>query len=88
MQISYKKYAFNGYKRSNLIKDYHQILNIINSLKPYSLRQYLLEFEEVRLIKSRKYLDNCKIKEDKCYLVIEITHNKCIFFANNRILKP
>lgn len=49
------------------------------------LESYLIEFEKDRSIKTKKFPDNCTIKGDKYCLVIVITYNECIFFANNEI---
>ena len=51
------------------------------------LQPYLIEFEEDRSMKTKEYLNNYIIRRDKCYLIIIITHNECIFFTNNRIWK-
>ena len=51
------------------------------------LEPYLLEFDKDRSMKRKKYLDNCAIGGNKHWPVIVITHNKCIFFINDKIWK-
>lgn len=53
------KYIFiDGYKRSNVIKDYANFLKLIKNLKPY-----IVEFEKEEIIKAKVYLDNYIVKD-------------------------
>lgn len=63
-----------------MVEDCKKLLNTIKNLKPY-----LVEFEENRSIKIKKYLDDCIIEGDKCYLVIVTTYDKCKFSTNDRV---
>lgn len=49
------------------------------------LEPYLVKFEENGLMKTKTYLDNYAIGNNIYWLVIVITYDKYIFFANNRI---
>lgn len=75
-----KKDVFiNGYKYLDIIGYHKNYITIINNLK-----LYLVEFEKNESMK-KKNSDDCIIKRDKYQLVIIITHNDRIFFANNEI---
>ena len=65
-----------------MVEDYKKFLSIKKNQKPY-----LIEFEEDKLIKTKKYLSDYIVEEDKYNLIIIITYNKYIFFANNGIWK-
>lgn len=65
-----------------MVKDYKKFLSIIRNLD-----MYLVEFEEDGLMKTKKYPNNYVMREDKYYFIIIITHNKYIFFQNDRIWK-
>lgn len=49
------------------------------------LNLYIVKFEEVSIIKPKVYSFNGKIGRNKQQLIIIITYNKYMFFANNRI---
>lgn len=65
-----------------MIEDHKKFLNTIKNLE-----LYLVKFEKDRLIKTKKYIDDCIVERDKCYLIIVITYNKYTFFANDGIWK-
>ncbi len=77
-----KKDVFvDRYKWSDIIENCKKFLNIIKNLGPY-----LVKFEENRLLKTKKYLDNYIIGRDKHCFIIVIIYNKYIFsITNNRI---
>lgn len=70
------------HKRPNVIKDYANFLKKIDKLN-----LFLIEFNEDGTIRSKVYLLNCIIKDKNSQPIIIITHDKYIFFANNRIQK-
>lgn len=45
----------------------------------------MVEFEEDSIIKPKMYPSDCVIRGDKRQPIIVITHNECLFSANNRI---
>ena len=49
------------------------------------LKPYMVKFEENNTIKPKIYSIDCAVKVDKRQSIIVITHDKCTFFANNRI---
>ena len=51
------------------------------------LEPYLVEFKDDWSMKIKIYPDNYIIKRDVYYSIIVITHNKYIFFPNDRIWK-
>lgn len=70
----------DGHKQPDMVEDRRKISKYNKDLKPY-----LVEFKEKGLMKTKKYPDDYAIEEDKYCLVIVITHDKCIFFANDGI---
>lgn len=65
-----------------MVEDHKKFLNTIKNLEPY-----LVEFEKKGLIKTKKYLDDYTLGENKRRLIIVINHNEYTFFANNKIWK-
>lgn len=57
---------------------YNQFLKKIEVIK-----SYLVEFEEDSFMKSKIYLENCKVRDLNWRLIIFITHDKNTFNANN-----
>lgn len=51
------------------------------------LEPYLVELEKDGFIKRNNCLDDCVVGDNICQLVIVITHNEYIFFANNGIYR-
>ncbi len=49
-------------------------------------KSYIIEFDKNRTIKTKKYLIDCILRNNKCQPVIVITHDKLNFCgANNRV---
>lgn len=51
------------------------------------LEPYLVEFEEDGLIKNKEYPADCEVWNTNCRPIILITHDECIFSANDEICK-
>lgn len=47
------------------------------------LEPYLIEFNSERNMKNKVYSDDCQVGDENCRPVIVITHDKCIFSAND-----
>lgn len=77
-----KKRFDKGHERPDVVENREKFLNTMKDLEPY-----LVTFEKDRLMKTKKYLDNCAIGRDVRCLVIVITHHECMFSANDRIRK-
>lgn len=76
-----KKDVFvDRHERIDMVKDCKKFLSTMKDLEPY-----LIKFKENGLIKTKKYLDDCAVEEDKHCPIIVITHNEYIFSANDRI---
>lgn len=75
-----KNIFINGHKQLDMVKDQNCFLTKIKKLK-----LYIVEFNKDGAIKMKDYLVNCKIRGKKCCLIIIITYNKYIFYANNKI---
>lgn len=82
-----------GYKykdvHKNAFVDRHEQLDIVKDCKNFlkkmkELQSYLIIFKENKKKKPKIYLPDCAIGEDNYCQIIVITHNKCIFSANNR----
>lgn len=65
-----------------MIKDCKNFLNKIKELKPY-----LVEFNKNNIIKDKIYPPDWAVRGKDCQLIIIITHNICIFLANDGIYK-
>lgn len=72
----------DGYKQLDVVEDCKIFLNKIKNLKPY-----IIEFNKDGTIKPKIYPWNCTVEGNNWQPIIMITHNECIFFANNKIKK-
>lgn len=77
-----KNVFIDRYKGADIVEDYKDFLKKLNKLKPY-----MVEFEEDGIMKPKVYLFNCVVGVNEQCLIIVITYDKYIFFANNRIQK-
>lgn len=59
--------------------------NFLEKIKEFKL--YMVEFDKNSIMKEKIYLFNCIVYSFYCYLIIIITYDECIFFANNSIQK-
>lgn len=78
----------NVYK--NLFIDKHKHLDVIEDCVNYlkfmkDLNPYMVEFEENKIIKTKVYLNNYIVEDQKWRPIIVITYDKYTFFANNSI---
>lgn len=60
-------------------------MQFLKIIKEFEL--YLIEFRENNTIKVKNYFLNCKLKNDKHWLIIVYTYNKYMFWLNNSIYK-
>ena len=51
------------------------------------LKSHIVEFDEYSAMKAKEYLIHCAVGGDERQPVIVITHDECIFFANDRVQK-
>lgn len=72
----------NRYKRLDVIEDYKVFLEKMKELK-----FYIVEFNKNDIMKSKVYFLDYAIRDNNWQPIIIIIHNKCTFFANNRIWK-
>lgn len=75
-----KYVVINGHEQPNIIEDYKVFLNKIKELKPY-----IVKFNNNSTIKPKLYPPNCVVGSNNWQLIIIITYNKYIFFANDSI---
>lgn len=75
-----KDIFIDEHEQSNIMKDHKNFFIKIEKFKPY-----MIEFEKNKIIKSNVYLSDYAIKRDEYQLIIIITNNKYIFFANNEV---
>lgn len=68
------------YKWPDVIEDQNLFVTQIEELK-----SYMVEFNENGAIKAKKYPVDCIVRDNKCQIIIVITHDKYIFFANNKV---
>ena len=47
------------------------------------LEPYLVEFDSERNMKEKVYPDDCQVRIENCQPVIVVTHDECIFSAND-----
>lgn len=65
-----------------MVENYKKIWSIKKDLG-----LYLIGFDKNKSIKTKKYLDNYTIGEDKHWLLIVIIYNKYLFSTNNKMWK-
>lgn len=70
------------YEQSDIIEDRKVFLNKIEELKPY-----IVEFDKDSTIKPKVCPLDCVVGGNNWRPIIVITHNECIFFANDGIQK-
>lgn len=61
-----------------MMEDCANFLKVIKDLKPY-----MVEFEEDGTLKPKVYLDDYRVEDPNQCPIIIITHDKCIFSAND-----
>lgn len=76
--------------RKNVFVDKHEQFDVVKDCRNFlikieKLKLYIVKFEENGIMKSKAYLFNCTIRRNKHQFIIVITHNKYIFFTNDRI---
>lgn len=72
----------NGYEQFNIVEDY---LNLLRRIEKQKL--YMIEFNEDGIMKPKVYFFDYIVDDKNKQSIIIITHDKCIFFANNDIKK-
>lgn len=72
----------NGHERSDIVENCANFLKKIEELK-----SYMVEFFEDGAMKPKVYPSNYVIEGENCQPIILITHDKCIFSANNGVQK-
>ena len=78
-----KKDVFvDGHEQSDMIEDCKRFLNKIEDLKPY-----LVEFNEDDTMNDKTYPPDYTVGVEDRRPVIIITHDECIFLANDSICK-
>lgn len=77
-----KNVFVDGHKPTDVSEDHKIFLEKMKELKPY-----IVEFDELGVIKPKVYPPDCTIGGDNQWLVIIITHNKYKFLANDRVCK-
>lgn len=70
----------DGYKQSDMVKDYTYFLKKIKKLKPY-----MVKFNKDGTIKPKVYLFDCIVEDKNRWLIIVITHDEYIFSTNNSV---
>ena len=70
----------NRHERSDVVEDCKNFLLKMEELKPY-----VVEFKEDGTIKPKAYPFHCTVGGDERQPIIVITHDKCIFSANNGV---
>ena len=70
------------YEQSDIVKDCKNFFKKMEELK-----SYMIIFEENGTMNPKIYPPDCAVGRDNYYPIIVITHDKCIFSANNRIWK-
>ena len=78
-----KKHVFiNRHKQPDVVKDCKRFLKTMEELQ-----LYMVEFNEDGTMKNKEYLLNCIVGRGIWRLIIVITHDKCMFSANDGICK-
>ena len=72
----------DGHKQLDMAEDRNRFLTKIEELK-----SYMVEFNEDDVMKAKDYLVDCVVGGEKYRPIIVITHDKCTFFANDRVRK-
>ena len=72
----------DGHKRTDVVEDQNCFLTHIEELKPY-----MVEVDEDGGMKAKEYLVDCAVGVDERQPVIIITHDECIFSANDGVQK-
>ena len=70
----------DGHEQSDIVEDQINFLQKMEELKPY-----IVEFKENGAIKPKIYPADCAVGGNNRRPMIVITHDECIFSANNRI---
>lgn len=78
----HKDVFVNRHKRSDVIEDRKNFFKKIEKFKPY-----MVEFKENKIIKPKIYSLDCAVRRDNCCPIFVITHDECIFSANDRVRK-
>ncbi len=78
----HKDIFIDSHEQPDVIEDRNCFLTKIEELK-----LYIFKFNKNGAIKVKNYLVNCTVEKEKRCLIIIITHDKCTFFANDRIQK-
>lgn len=76
----HKDIFINWHEQVDIVKDYKNFFKWRKELK-----LYIIKFEKNNILRPKIYPANCTVWGDWQWLVIIITHNNCIFSANNRI---
>ena len=78
-----KKDVFvDGHERLDVVEDREKFLNMMKDLEPY-----LVEFEQDGSMKTKNYPDDCAVGGDLRRPISVITHDECMFSANDGIRK-
>lgn len=70
----------DGHERLDVVEDRANFLKKMEELKPF-----LVEFSEDGTMKSKIYAFDCVVWVEDSRPIILITHDECIFLANNGI---
>ncbi len=76
----YKNVFIDGHKQLDIIENQNYFLTKIEKLK-----LYMVECNKNSAIKAKDYLANCVVRREKSRPIIVITHDECIFYANDGI---
>lgn len=76
----YKDVFIDRYEQFDVMEDYTNLLKKIEELK-----LYIIKFFKNGKIKPKVYFFDYIVRSENLRLIILITHDKCIFFANNKI---
>ena len=72
----------DGHERSDVVEDHANFLRQTEELKPY-----MVEFYDNGAMKHKVYLSDCAVESEIRQPIIVITHNECIFSANDGVQK-
>lgn len=70
------------YEQSAIVEDSSNFLEKMKELKPY-----MVEFSKDGTMKSKVYPPDCAVEGKNHQQIIIITHDKCLFFANDDVQK-
>ena len=82
MYKNVKDIFLDKHKQSDIVED---CVNFLKKMEEY--KSYIVEFFEDDAMKPKIYLFNYTISDKNCQAIIVITHNKYIFFGNNKFQK-